>query len=116
MSSRIGDCPIGFEDGHIVAYRANSASLQLEYQFWNEAHGLFIFEEFVALHDNGALKVTVGAVLTTKSSELLNETIRRQYDRAPAEIPWNHYQFLALDDKPLLEVIAESCAFHRIEP
>jgi hypothetical protein len=37
----VPNCPFGLEDGHIVAYRAESSRLEVTFEFWNEHRGKF---------------------------------------------------------------------------
>jgi hypothetical protein len=106
----ICECPFGFEDGHVVGYTAQSSRLELKYQFWNEHIGLLVFEGFVALHDNSAIGVTVGSASQANSSDLLNVIASRRFERPPQPLSWKHFQFLDLDDTPMLEIVAHSCS------
>jgi hypothetical protein len=108
---QICDCPFGFEDGHVVGYEADSDRLQVTFEFWNEKHRNLRFEEFQAMHDNCAIGVTIGSANQSKESELIARVVQHQFDEPPKSMNLRHYQFLDLDDNPVLEVVAESCSF-----
>lgn len=107
----ISSCPFGFEDGHIVAYRAGSSKLEVDYEFWNERRGKLVFDGLVGVHDNSAIGVTVGSLTEKESSEFVDAFVQRRFEHAPEGLRWKHFQFLDLDDQPLFEVVAESCSF-----
>ena len=107
----ICNCPFGFEDGRILAYRADASKLELTYEFWNEQVGTLVFHNLVGVHDNSAIAVTVGSVAEKQDSDLVNLLVRRRYEIPPARLNWRHFQILDLDDQPILEVVAESCSF-----
>jgi hypothetical protein len=108
-------CPFGFEDGKIVAYRAESSTLQVDYVFWNELRGRLSFGGFVALRDDGAINVTIASLATKQSSSFLDLVVQRQFVQPPSELKWKSFQFLDLDDTPMFEVIAELYSFNEIQ-
>jgi hypothetical protein len=101
--------PFGFEDGEVVNYRVASERLEMTYEFWNEKRATITFERFVAVRDIGSIGVTVGRVLQLNSSKLLSELVARHYDAPPEEVPWTHFQFLDVQDEPMLEIVASDC-------
>jgi hypothetical protein len=105
------DCPFGFEDGHIVAYKTELRRLTVEYEFWNAQTGQLLFESIIGVRDNCSIGVTVGSVVETDSSEFINLLKQRLYEGPPARLNWTHYQFRDLDKQPIFEVVAESVAF-----
>jgi hypothetical protein len=113
--AQIGNCPIGFEDGHIEAYEADSEWLILKIEFWNEKHGTLRFQEPWAVHDNAAIGVILGSVKQHQSSELLRQVVVHQFEKPPQNIDLQHYQFLDLDDYPVFEVVAKACSFFPLD-
>jgi hypothetical protein len=112
--AQFGDCPIGFEDGHIASYEADADCLLVNYEFWNEKHGKFSFEGFLAMRDNNAIDVIIGSTKQIRSSELLTTVLRHQYTKLPEEWDLMHYQFLDVDDTPVFEVVAKACHFTEV--
>ncbi len=108
---RISDCPFGFEDGHIVAYRAESSRLEVDYKFWNERNGKLVFEGLVGVRDNSAIGVTVSSANEKHPSEFIDALIRRRFENPPEGLHWRHFQFLDLDGQAMFEVVAESCSY-----
>jgi hypothetical protein len=106
----ISECPIGFEDGSIVGYRAESSTLEVHFRFWNDQLGTFAFGGFVGLRDLGSIGVTVGSIIEKETSELVNSLVCRLFERVPEGLSWVTFQFCDLDDQPMLEVVAESCS------
>ncbi len=100
---------IGFADGHVLSYRAESDKLQLEYNFWNDQQRTLIFEGFVGLRDHCAIGVEVSEVVTKDASEYIDFLTRRLYVEAPADFRLRHFQFLDLDGEPMLDIAAASC-------
>jgi hypothetical protein len=72
---------------------------------------LILFNEFVGLRDNSALGVTIGSVSQLEASDLINTLMNRRFEKPPPGLQWKHFSFLDLDEKPVLEVVAESCSF-----
>ena len=113
MMAQICNCELGFEDGHITGYHADLGRLDVVFEFWNEQVGTLEFGGLVAVHDNGAIGVTVGSVSEVPSSELLSALVVRNFDVPPETIPWRHFRFLDLDGGAMFEVVAEACFFNR---
>lgn len=109
--STIPNCPCGFEDGHIVGYRASSSGLEVEYEFWNEKHGRLVFDGLIGVRDNSAIGVTVSVLAEKRQSDFVDALVCRLYECPPDDLRWRHFQFLDLDDQPMFEVVAESCVF-----
>jgi hypothetical protein len=109
--AQFGHCPIGFEDGHIIDYRADEKSLSVSYEFWNERRGLFVFEGFVAVRDNDSVGSTIGSTSETIASELISSVLRHIYEEPPESIGLTHYRFLDVDDFVVFEVVARECSF-----
>jgi hypothetical protein len=107
----IVNCPFGVEDGHIVAYRASESRLEVDYEFWNEQRGTFVFDDFCGAHDNTAIGITIGSLVEQTSSDLLTRLIGRSYVVVPANLDWRHFQFLDIDDQAIFEVVAVSASF-----
>ena len=109
--AQIGNCPFGFEDGHIKGYEAAFECLHVTVEFWNEKQGALTFLQPLAVRDNASIGVTLGSVKQNHSSELIMEVVAHQYGKPPETIDLSHYQFLDLDDFPILEIVAKSCSF-----
>jgi hypothetical protein len=109
--SQICNCPFGFEDGHIIAYAARGEKVIVEYEFWNEQLGVLQFHGFVGLHDYGAINVTIGSTMINDTSELIDSVAHRLFESPPASYPWKLFQFLDIDETPVLAIVAESCTF-----
>ncbi len=109
--TQLCDCPFGFEDGHVVSYRAEGGRLFVQFEFWSERRGILVFEGLVGMHDEGATGVTVGSVCELLSSELITSLARRHFEIPPENTGWRHFRFLDLNDGAMFEVVASSCSF-----
>jgi hypothetical protein len=109
--TQICDCPFGFEDGHILGYRAHQNRLEVDFEFWNEKCGTFVFEGVVAVHDDGAMGAIVGFASRSVSSDLLVSMIGRNFEVPPEISEYQSFRFVDLDDKTMFEVIAHSCLY-----
>lgn len=103
-------CPFGFEDGQVIGYRAAPSSLILEYQFWNDKTGNLIFDGFVGLRDHCAIGVAVANAIEKSASDFV-DVLSRRLNEGPGRLDCRCFQFLDLDDQPMLEIVAKSCTF-----
>lgn len=101
--------PTGFEDGQILRYSVEDEVADIVYEYWNESQSLIRFTGFVGLVDIAAIGVIIGAANEEASSELKSDIASRIYEIVPEDLDWKSFQFLDLDDKVALEVIARHC-------
>jgi hypothetical protein len=107
----IANCPLGFEDGQIIAYRGELSLLEVTYEFWNERTGRLIFEGFIGMRDSCAVGVTVSSIRIVQPSKLVDTLMHRLFEHPPEGIDLRHFQFLDLDDHPMFEVVAKKGSF-----
>ena len=108
---QVCECPFGVEDGHIVGYRARNNRLEVEYEFWNERRGIFVFDEYVGVRDLGAVGVKVSAFSEFTDSDFLESLLCRHYDIRPETIDWKHYCFFDVSDGAMFDVVGPRVSF-----
>ena len=101
--------PFGFEDGHVVSYHADSEGLRLTFEFWNEQRRTFIFKGLVGVVDHGAIGLTISGTRAASHSELLSRAVARHFEKRAPQSRLMHFEFLDLDEAPVLQIVAEEC-------
>lgn len=109
MTQRSIDHDTGFEDSCLLEYhRREDDTLVVLLQAWNEKTIEFEFSETVSV-----LEVLAGDIADVtwddSPSELLVRALKRVYEKEPSEHPYKVFRFIALDDEPCLEIVAEAC-------
>lgn len=98
---------IGFEDGEIVGYSRSNSQFIANVKTWNDVELTVIFQDAIGVADYGALSISA-FIEEDSSSAFIERVLFEAYDLLPSEHPYNLYQFLNLDGKPSIEVVAQS--------
>jgi hypothetical protein len=96
---------IGFSDAEFRSYAKDNDNFTVVVEAWNQAHLKVIFFGVIGIIDRNIGSIS-DLVMDTDESEFVMESIALMYDRPPTIRSYNLYQFLDLDDRPVLEVVA----------
>ena len=101
------DTAVGLSDSRISGYTKANGDLLVRVRAWNGQTLVFHFSEAHALWDGGAGEVT-SLCEETHETALLARLLDYFYEERPTHHPYRVFQFLDLDDRPALEVVAEA--------
>ena len=96
---------IGFSDGEFASYERKGDELTVLVDAWNGTRLALVFSQF-----EGALDLGLGDVSDfveeTEPDGFFDQVISRIYTEPPEKHPYHYYQFLDLDDQPVLVIVA----------
>ena len=105
---------IGFSDGEVRSYHREEDELTVILSTWNNVLLKIKFSDTIGVSDLGVGDVS-GVYQESLASPFMEQVIRRLYDAPPPSPPYSLYQFLDLDEQPVLEVVAGSIDISRLD-
>ncbi len=102
------DCPIGFDDGVISGYDMRDSILSVNVVAWNESTLTIRFSGVLYFQDRGGRQLS-RVMEVVETSSLVLSALRYHFTSPPHPIQHRHFQFVDLDDVPVLEVVAVEC-------
>jgi hypothetical protein len=94
-----------FADSEFISYKQSNLELSVEIKAWNGDCWVVAFKLFAGLLDCGAGDLS-DLVEETRPNDFYGKVLSRVFEGVPAENPYRLFQFLDLDQQPVLEVIA----------
>jgi hypothetical protein len=99
------DYQIGFSDGEIISYFRDERSLTVKLKTWNDKYLSVLFSDVVGIVDYGIGDIS-NFIEEDEKSLFLKTILDKVYESIPNEQPYRLFQFLDLDDNPVLEIVA----------
>ena len=96
---------VGFADSEFISYQRKVSEFRIWIDAWNNKRFKISFLNFEALVDYGIGDISE-FVEETQSNPFLEEVISLIYTSIPESHPYRIFQFLDLDGRPSLEIIA----------
>ncbi len=98
---------IGLADSELVgySYSRNNDNLIIEIKAWNENIIEITFISPILFVDKECEAMTAFRQ-NFSYSDIYLEALNKTYEKIPEDIPYKYFQFLNLDDEPVLEIIS----------
>ena len=103
---------IGFSDSELLSYQQKSGKFTAFLKMWNGVEIQIEFSEVTGVNDLGVGDIS--NFVEDENTPFLNSILSKVYEIAPTSHPYRSFQFLDLDDNPVLEIIAVSLKIHAI--
>ena len=103
---------IGLADSELLgySYSSNNNILIIEIKAWNENIIEITFISPILFIDKGCEAITAFRQ-NFLYSDIYLEALNKTYEKIPEDHPYKYFQFLNLDDEPVLEIISENYHF-----
>lgn len=98
---------VGFSDAEIASYEVKGSTCYVRISLWNAQKIEIVFSEVAGIIDRGP-KDIADIVVSREDSPFFDEIVSIVYETVPVKSEFLLYQFIGLDDFPVLEIVAKN--------